>query len=137
MSWADIETWVVAIESCVVVISIVRVVTVVINIGAEKEAVIILKDVGAATTCVFVCDVGLSLFDGVAILSEGSDVAASHAHAYGEFVVAVGVALDLICDGRRISEIVPVFDLTIGYRAGILESLAHICVCHSRSLFKI
>ena len=96
MSWADKETEFVAIESCVVVMSIVRVVTVVESIGAEKEAVIILKDVGGATTIVFVCDEGLVLFDGVAILSEGSDVAASHAHAYGEFVVAVGVALDLI-----------------------------------------
>ena len=96
MSWADIETWVVAIESWVVLKSIVRVVTVVESIGAEKEAVIILKDVGGATTIVFVCDEGLILFDGVAILREGSEVAASHAHAYGEFVVAVGVALDLI-----------------------------------------
>jgi len=125
MSWADIDKWVVVIESCVVVISIVRVVTVVMNIGAEKEAVIILKDVGGATTIVFVCDEGLFLFDGVAILSEGSEVAASHAHAYGEFVVAVGVVLDLISDGRREKKIVPVFDLTIGCRFGILECLAH------------
>ena len=96
MSWENKETRGVAIESWVVLKSLVRVVTVVMNLGAEKEAVIILKDVGGATTIVFVCDEGLVLFDGVAILSEGSDVAASHAHAYGEFVVAVGVALDLI-----------------------------------------
>ena len=125
MSWADKETWVFAIESWVVLKSIVLVVTVVMNLGAEKEAVIILKDVGGATTIVFCCDEGLFLFDGVAILSEGSEVAANHAHAYGEFVVAVGVVLDLISDGRRVSEIVPVFDITIGYRAGLLERFAH------------
>lgn len=67
MSWADIEIYVLAIESCVVVISILLVVTVVISIGAEKEAVIILKDVGGAPTIVFVCDEGLVLFDGVAM----------------------------------------------------------------------
>jgi len=125
MSWADIEIYVLAIESCVVVISILLVVTVVIRIGAEKEAVIILKDVGGATTIVFCCDEGLFLFDGVAILSEGSEVAANHAHAYGEFVVAVGVVLDLISDGRREIEIVPGIDITIGYRAGFLERFAH------------
>ena len=95
------------------------------KIGAEKEAVIIRKDVGGATTIVLVCDEGLSLFDGVAILSEGSEVAASHAHAYGEFVVAVGVVRDLISEGRTEINIVPGIDLTIGCRFGILECLAH------------
>ena len=125
MSWADIEPWGVVVEICVVVISIVLVVTVVMNIGAEKEAVIILKDVGGATTIGTGSDVGLVLFDGVAILSEGSEVAANHAHAYGEFVVAVFVVRDLISDGRREIKIVPFFDITIGYRAGFPESFAH------------
>ena len=125
MSWAEIETEVVGIESCVVIISFVRVVTVVMNIGAEKEAIIILHDVGGATTIVFWSDVGLILFDGVAILSEGSDVAASQARAYVEFVVAVGVVRDLIAEGRREIENAPCFDLRIGYRAGTLECLAH------------
>jgi len=96
MSWADKDRRFGFIESWVVIKSIVHVRTEVMNLSAEKEAVIILKDVGGATTLVFVCDEGLILFDGVAILREGSDVAASHAHAYGEFVVAVGVVLDLI-----------------------------------------
>ena len=125
MSWAHIDTEVVGIESCVVVISIVRVVTVVMNLGAEKEAIIILHDVGGATTIVFWSDVGLILFDGVAILSEGSDVAASQARAYVEFVVAVGVVHDLIAEGRREIDNAPCFDLRIGYRAGTLECLAH------------
>jgi len=125
MSWAEIETEFVGIESCVVIISFVRVVTVVMNIGAEKEAIIILHDVGGATTIVFWSDLGLILFDGVAILSEGSDVAASQARAYVEFVVAVGVVRDLIAEGRREIENAPCFDLRIGYRAGTLECLAH------------
>jgi len=95
------------------------------SIDAEKEAIIILHDVGGATTFIFIVDEGLFLFDGVAILSEGSDVAASHARAYVEFVVAVGVVQDLIADGRREIDNAPCFDLRIGYRAGTLESLAH------------
>ena len=125
MSWAHIDTEGVPIECRVVILSFVLVVTVVMNLGAEKEAIIILHDVGGATTIVFWSDLGLILFDGVAILSEGSDVAASQARAYVEFVVAVGVVRDLIAEGRREIENAPCFDLRIGYRAGTLECLAH------------
>ena len=125
MSWADIETHLVLIECLVVIKSFVLVFTVVVSIDAEKEAIIILHDVGGATTIVFWSDVGLILFDGVAILSEGSDVAASQARAYVEFVVAVGVVHDLIAQGRREIDNAPCFDLRIGYRAGTLECLAH------------
>ena len=74
-SWADVEPVdIVKIQGAAFaeLISLLRVVTVVINIEAEEEAVIILKDVGRATTIIFRAGPGLFDFidDFVAILSE-------------------------------------------------------------------